>query len=279
MNPTDRIPSKILAGFLDRCGLLARNVAIYANPTEEILDAAKGNKPIKLYQRGTRYLSRAGSGAKERLEQNYLFDTRRFPTFVAGEAFPVTIAAQEYLFFQNAVGQPAVNNGFGTALTTMTELETNMDVAGQIAQGKNFVMNQIGVSFNADIVSDDAAVLMESGALRFEKQGGQYSLRHGPIRQWPGGTGVSGYAAAATTVAATTINIEAASNGQADLRVARRLNIPRIIKEKESFAYKYVVPRSIRNTSGAAPGTNAQLSAACLMTVWLWGGQGDDIPV
>lgn len=279
MNPIDKVKSKVVAGFMDRCGQLARNVTIFSNPTEEIVEAGQKNKPIKLYQRGSRMLARGGSGAKERLEQNYLFDTRRFPIFAAGEAFPVTIAAQDYLFFQNAVGQPAINNGFGTALTTMTELETNMDVAGQIAQGKNFVMHQIGVSFNADIISDDAATLMESGALRFEKQGGQYTLRHGPVRQWPGGTGVAGFAAAATTVAATTINIEAASNGEADLRVSRRLNVPRIIKEKESFAYKYVVPRTIRNTSGAAPGTDAQLTAGCLMTIWLWGAQGDDIPV
>lgn len=276
------LKQSVIRGFVERCvnvgGMAlehAANLKVFANPTEEIVDAGARRKPIKLFARGQRMLSVA-TGARARLEENYLFDTRRFPTFVTGEAFPVTIAAGDYLFFQNAVGQPAANNGFGAAISVMTELETNMDVAGQIAQGKNFVFNQIGISFNADCSTANAAVLMESGALRFEKQGGQYTLRHGPVRQWPGGTGLAGYAA--TTVAATTI--DASHNGSADIRAARKLAIPRIIREKESFAYKYVVPRTVRNTSGAAPGTNAQITVgAVLMTIWLWGGQQDAIPV
>jgi hypothetical protein len=278
----NQLKDSVIHGFVDRCvkvgGMAlehAANLKVFANPTEEIVDAGLRRKPIKLFAKGPRMLA-VSAGAKARLEENYLFDTRRFPTFVAGEAFPVTLAAGEYLFFQNAVGQPATNNGFGAAITVMTELETNMDVAGQIAQGKNFVFNQIGISFNADASTANCGVLMESGALRFEKQGGQYTLRHGPVRLWPGGTGIAGYAA--TTVAATTL--DSAHNGTADIRSARKLAIPRVIREKESFAYKYIVPRTVRNTSGAAPGTNAQITVgAVLMTVWLWGGQQDAIPV
>jgi len=280
MNAVAALKASAIHGFLERCRGVGMNIdtlkslEVMENPTEEILDAGKRGRNIALYARGGRRL-RGRQGARKRLEENYLFDTRRFPTFVTGEAFPVTIAAGEYLFFQNAVGQPATNNGFGAAITVMTEVETNMDVAGQIAQGKNFVFNRIGVSFNADIGTADCGVLMEQGALRYEKQGGQTTLRHGPVRHWPGGTGTAGYAA--TTVATTTL--QAAHNGSADVRATRQLAVPRVIREKESFAYKYIVSRSIRNTSGAAPGTNAQLSAACLMTVWLWGGQQDDITV
>ena len=277
----NELKQSVLHGFLDRCvqvggmGLdVARNLKVFANPTEEMVEAGQSGKSVKLFARGARMMAVA-TGAKARLEENYLFDTRRFPTFVAGEAFPVTINPGEYLFFQNAVGQPAVNNGFGSIITVMTELETNMDVAGQIAQGKNFVFNQIGVSFNADCTTANAAVLMEMGALRFEKQGGQYTLRHGPIRQWPGGTGVAGYAA--TTVAATTL--ESAHNGTADIRAPRKLAIPRVIREKESFAYKYIVPRSSRNTAGAAAANGQITIGAALMTIWLWGGQQDAIPV
>lgn len=273
------LKQSVIHGFLDRCMDLgmtredASRVQVFQNPTEELLDAAKNKKSIGLHFAKGGFLA-AARGAKARLEENYLFDTRRFPTFVTGEAFPVTIQPGEYLFFQNAVGQPAVNNGFSPVVTVMTETETNMDVAGQIAQGKNFVFNNIGVSFNSDITTADCAVLMEQGALRFEKQGGQYALRHGPVRMWPGGTGLSGYSA--TTVAATTI--AGAHNGDADIRAVRKLSIPRVIREKESFAYKYVVGRTARNTSSTAA-TNATLSTGTLMCIWLWGGQQDEIPV
>lgn len=270
MNLND-IKQSVIAGFLERTRSVggmasdfASRIKFHANPTEEILDAAKNRKALRLYNRGMV----SGGGARARLEENYLFDTRRFPTFVAGETFSAAIATGEYMFFQNAVGQPAINNGFGTIITTMTELETNMDVAGQIAQGKNFVFNQIGISFNADIATADAATLMEMGALRYEKQGGQTTLRHGPVRQWPGGTGA---------VTATAAAIQS-NNGVADIRATRKLAIPRVIREKESFAYKYIVPRASRNNAGATA-NNGVVTGACLMTIWLWGGQQDAIPV
>lgn len=243
--------------FAERCGM---PISLMDGSTEEIRDSVKSKIPVKtLYAAGQRMLA-SSMGAKARLEENYLFDTR---CFQAGN-----IASGEYLFFQNAVGQPATNNGFPAGVTIMTDLETNMDVAGQIAQGKNFVFNQIGVSFNADILTGDCATLMEAGALRFEKQGGQYTLRHGPIRFWPGGMGVNGYS--------TATGVTGAANGLADLRVARKLAIPRVIREKESFNYKYVVPRTVRNTNGS---TTIAVVGGSLMTVWLWGGQQDTIPV
>ena len=263
-NFLESLKMSVIQSFAERCGM---DVQIFANPHEEIADAAARKKPIKLFARGPKMLAMQ-AGARARLEENYLFDTRNFLG---------AIAAGEYLFFQNAVGQPAINNGFPAAITVMTELETNMDVAGQIAQGKNFVFNQIGVAFNADILTADAASLMEGGALRFEKQGGQYSLRHGPVRMWPGGTGIAGFASAATTVAATTINVQSAHNGSADIRAARRLTIPRVIREKESFAYKYIVPRAVRNTTGT--GEIVASGNRVIMSVWLWGGQQDAIPV
>jgi hypothetical protein len=280
----NEIKQSVIHGFLDRCvkvgGMtadMARNIRIFANPTEEIVDAGLHRKKIHMFARGGQMLS-SGGGARARLEENYLFDTRRFPTFVAAEAFPLAagIPAQEYLFFQNAVGQPAINNGFSPIITVMTELETNMDVAGQIAQGKNFVFNQLGVSFNADIGTVDAGILLEAGALRFEKQGGQYALKHGPIRMWPGGTGIAGYAA--TAVGGAPLTIASAHNGTADIRAPRKLAIPRVIREKESFAYKYLVPRAQRNTSSTAA-TFTAMTAPCIMTIWLWGGQQDAIPV
>jgi hypothetical protein len=265
MNPIDKIPTRVLAAFLDRCGSLADKIRLFANSSEEIHESLNGRKSVKLYQRGDRSLSLAQAmGARARLEENYLFDTRNF----AAAAVP----AGEHIFFQNNQGGNAANNGFPAGVVNMSDVETNMDTPGQIAQGKNYVFNQIGVSFNSDIAFGDLVNMIEDGALRFEKQGGQYTLKHGPVKMWPGGTGITGFQIDGAAAA----NLSANSNGQADMRAARRLSIPRIIKEKESFAYKYVVPRIVRNTDGT---TATTLTERVIMTVWLWGGQQDNIPV
>jgi hypothetical protein len=266
-NAVAAIQSEVIAAFLNRCegntpGLGSR-VKIFENSTEEVLHAARNRKPIKLYARGAGMLSSAATGAKARLEENYLFDTRRFPTFVTGEAFPVALLPSEYMFFGSAVGQPAANNGFNPAVVAvMSDVETNMDTPSQIAQGKDYVMTQVGVTFNTDITTPDLATLLEMGALRFEKQGGQFTIKHGPTKMWPGGMGIDG---------------TGAHNGIADIRAVRRLAVPRILKAKDTFAYKYVVPRASRNVLGVA--TAATLSTGTIMTVWLWGGQQDAIPV
>lgn len=264
-NAVAAIKSEVISAFLARCESntpgLGRRVQIIENSTEEVMEAARSKKPIKLFARGG--LATQMTGAKARLEENYLFDTRRFPTFVTGEAFPVALAPGEYLFFGSAVGQPASNNGFNPAVVAvMSDVETNMDTPSQIAQGKDYVLTQVGVTFNTDITTPDLALLLEMGSLRFEKQGGQFTLRHGPTKMWPGGMGIAN---------------TAAHNGIADIRAVRRLAVPRILKAKDTFAYKYVVPRASRNTLGAA--ANATLSAGTIMTVWLWGGQQDAIPV
>lgn len=276
MNLNKPVIRSAIASFLEKTALysgrLAEQIEVYENPTDEIRYAATERKKIALFARGGRMLA-SSRGAKARLEENYLYDSRLFgPT-----ATTVNLIPGEYLFFQNAVGQPATNNGFvAAACPQMTEVETNMDVAGQIAQGKNFVFNQIGVSFNSDIATPDCQIMMESGALRFEKQGGQFTLRHGPIRLWPGGTGVAGYAA--TAVGGAPLTIDSAHNGSADIRSARKLSIPRVIREKDSFNYKYIVPRGNRNTAVASAAAIV-LSANLVMTIWLWGGQQDNIPV
>lgn len=265
-NAIDKLPTRVLSAFLDRCGSLARNISILANPTEEIDDAIANRRKVKLFQRGPRMLSMAqATGARARLEENYLFDTRRFVNAV--------VLTGEHIFFQNAQGGNAANNGFPAAgVPTMTDVETNMDTPGQIAQGKNYVFNQIGITFNVDISFADLVTMMEAGALRYEKQGGQYTLRHGVIKMWPGGVGIAGFQRDGAAMA----NLSANTNGVQDLRAARRLAIPRIIKEKETFAYKYIVPRGVRNTDGVTAVTPA---ADVIMGIYLWGGQQDAIPV
>lgn len=276
-NAIEELKSSVISAFLDRCGPLGGLVKFYANPTEEMVDAAKNKRPIRLYARGAQMLAAAGTGAKARLEENYLFDTRRFPTFVTGEAFPVALAPGEYLYFGSAVGQPAANNGFSpVTVPVMSDVETNMDTPSQIPQGKDYVLTQIGISFNVDITTANASVMLESGAIRFEKQGGQFTLKHGSPKLWPGGTGLGGNVA--TAVGGAPLTIDARSNGTEDIRAVRRLAVPRVLRQKETFAYKYVVPRANRNFLGAAAANNIA-SPGLIMSVWLWGGQQDAIPV
>jgi hypothetical protein len=112
--------------------------------------------------------------------------------------------------------------------------------------------------------------MLDSAALTFTKQGGQFTLNHGPIKAWPGGMGLAGYsniAAAATEVSA--------HNGAADIRAVRTLKIPRVIREKETFSYNFVVPRA----TAARDGVAFALTQFVLATVWLWGGQENVIPV
>jgi hypothetical protein len=270
MNAIDRlkqIRSSALNAFVGLSSGLFRGdkVHVLSNPTEEIVEEVKNGKRPKLF------LASGGPGAKARLEENYLYDTRRFPSFVSGETFPALLGAGEYLYFMNAQGSPAANNGFSPAtVPTMSDVETNMDTPGQVPQGKNFVMTQVGVSFNADIAAADAANLLESGAIRFEKQGGQFTIRHGSPKYWPGGSGL----------ALITANVT--GNGSPDVRAVRKLAVPRVLGQRDNFAYKFIIPRAYRNTLGVTAVSNTStatlLTAPVIMTIWLWGGQEDTIP-
>lgn len=254
------IKQSVIAKFLGLSSL-AGNVNLFSGSTEEVQhELKKGNSPLKTMRFASGLAN--GNGATMRLEENYLFDTRRFNSGA--------LAAGEYNFFANAIGGQATGNGY-PANTVMTEVETNMDVTSQVPQGKDFVMTQIGVSFNSNIGTADCATLMESGALRFSKQGGQFNLKHGPVRLWPGGTGVSAYGI--NNTAATTT--QASHNGDANIGATRRLQVPRVIRAKETFSYSYFVPRTTDNKTAA---TAITLVANSLMCIWLWGAQRDNIP-
>lgn len=243
------IERSMAAGGLD-------GLELYSQPTEEIADELARKRRVKLYQQ-------AAAGAakpQRRLEENYLYSTRAFQ---AG-----AMTASDFRFFQNAIGQNPAGDGFPAAITALDDLETNMDVGGQAAQGKNFAFRQVGLSFNASISTANLSTLLDAGSIRFSKQGDQFVLRHGPARLWPGGTGISGYSTATA--------VTAAHNGNADPRAVRSLRVPRVIKQKESFSYIYHVPRTVFAADGATAFTIAAPGA--LMTIWLWGGVMDRIP-
>jgi hypothetical protein len=259
-----QIRESVIQRFLERSHHAGLGLSLLENPTEEIVDGYKRGKPVRLFQAaGTAPMAR--KKPPRRIEENYLYSTRAFQ---GGEGSGTALASGDYRFFQNAIGQNAAGDGFPAAIANLDDLETNMDVGGQIAQGKNFAFRQVGLSFNASISVAHLATMLDAGSLRFSKQGDQYVLRHGPARLWPGGTGVSGFT--------TATNTTGAHNGLADPRAVRSLRVPRVIKQKESFSYVYHVPRSVF----AADGSTQFLikEPGLLMTVWLWGGQVDVIP-
>lgn len=247
------ITSAAMARFLQRCG--DPRVQVYEQPTEEIQHEMERKGSVKLYARGPMALA-AGRGARARLEENYLFDTRRFASGAQ--------LAGSNLFFANAVGLPGANNGFVSPMV-MSYVETNMVQPSQVPQGRDFVLWNVGLSFNSQIANADAALILEMGSLKFIKQGGQFTLHHGPGKLWPGGTGIYNNSA--------TIN---AANGGIDIRATRKLAVPRVIRAVENFNYSYDVPRTVSNLDNS---TAISLTGNCLLTVWLWGGQQDNIPV
>lgn len=251
-----------LSRFQERSDGAGHPVHVFEQSTEELEHLIQRNQPVRLLQTAPGAALVAPGVAKRggppvRLEENYLYSTRRF---AAGAISPM-----EYRFFTFAVGADPASGGFQAGITNVSELETNLDVASVVPFGKNFVFRQVGISFNSDVIAVDAATLMEAGWLRFSKQGDQFGLRHGPAAMWPGGTGV-GYSTAAAT---------ASGNGVADIRAVRSLRVPRVIKAQENFLYSYVVPRAVRNTETS---TTISLTNPSIVRVWLWGGQTDTIP-
>lgn len=244
--------------FAERAAAMAGlPVSLLAHSTEEVEARIARGDAVKMFQTAPgQALASRPKGPPVRLEENYLYSTRRF---AAG-----ALAAAEYRFFTFAIGADPAAAGFQAGITNVSELETNLDVASVVPYGKNFVFRQIGVSVNADAVVADVQTLMESGWLRFTKQGDQFALRHGPIAMWPGGTGA--WASSNTTSAA---------NGDPNILAVRTLRVPRTIRQQENFMYSYVVPRTVRNTDQSV---TIELDDPCILRIWLWGGQADVIP-
>lgn len=280
-----RIPSSILQGFMSRLPAhLLANVAILENPTSELrgeLDHAKAHgkswSDVALFARNIRQRrfapqpANGGSSGKARVEENYFYSTRRFPVLTTNTIGAGGLTAGVFPFFGKGLNDDGVGLGFPTGFVLGTP-ETNMEVGGAIPQGTSFVFSQLGISFESDIATADLAVMMDAATLVFSKAGGQFSLSHGPLKFWPSGMGIQGYAAAA--VGGTPLAQTAAHNGAADIRAVRTLRIPRILREKETFSYGINIARVTKAKDGSTIG----LTNFVCPTIWLFGGQRNVIP-
>jgi hypothetical protein len=283
-----RIPRDVIGAFNAKLppGLRGR-VAILENPTSELreeLAAAKArddrDRGVCLYAQNFRArrfarpqqqpgATHTGSG-KARLEENYFYSTRRFPQLTTNTIGGGGLTAGSFPFFTKGLNDDGSAVGFASGFILGLP-ETNLEAGGgSVPQGTSFVFNQLGVSFESDIKTVDLAVMLDAVTLGFSKAGGQFSINHGPLKMWPGGMGIQGYAA--TTVAATTV--EAAHNGAADPRAVRVLKIPRILREKEVFQYNMLIAR----TTKAKDGSTIALTNFVCPTIWLFGGQRNVIP-
>jgi len=275
----ENVKAKVINAFVERAARVSQfdigseDISIYENPTEEMLHDLKSGRPVKLHARGiagrmVQRSNQAGARGFSRLEENYLYASRRFPVVANNTIGSGALIAGRYPFFGKAVGDPGDGMGFPSGFTVTTQ-ETNMEVPGQVPLGSNFVFNQLGVSFNANASVADVNQLLEAATLEFSK-GNQFIINHGPVKFWPGGFGNGGFAA--TT--ATTTTIQHGSNGAVDLRAVRNLRIARTLREKETFTYSLNIARATDSRDGTA----FALSNFVVCTIWLWGAVKAAVP-
>lgn len=233
------------------------------NPTEDLThELGRGRKP-KLFS-----MAGPAAGVVGRVEENYLYYTRRFPLNTANNTIGAgAVVAQDYLYFINGIGDQGSAAGYAS-IANLSLQQTNMASGGKIPTGRGFELFDLGISFNAAAIGADIVQCLDVMNLRFEKQNSSLVIQHGPIKFWPGGTGVYGYAA--TTVTAT--SLQAASNGMPSLANVRRFRSPRTLSANEQFQY-------VINASAATPNSNTTvaLSNFVEITIWLFGRVLDQI--
>lgn len=251
--------------FLRNTGLAGRvRPQIYENPTEEIEHAFNRGRGLRLFGAGPQ-----GRRRDVRVEENYLYSTRRFPNNTTDNTIGAgAVAAQEYDFFGNGIGDVGSSMGY-FSVGNLTALQTNMEKGGKIPKGKGYALFELGVSFNAEAIGSNMNQLLDVCTLKFEKGGGtSFTIQHGPIQLWPAGVGPSGFAA--TTVAAT--SLQGASNGLPHLGAARRFRSARKLSANESFKYVVTAAANRPNVNAAVA-----LTAFVEMRIWLFGYHMDRI--
>lgn len=254
---------KLTARFLERLNLDPRGPGLHVleNPTEEIADGVHRGRPPKLFGAGAQGQPLVAG----RLEENYMYYTRRFPNNTANNTIGGgAVTAQDYLYFINGLGDPGTVAGY-FSVANLTLQQTNMASGGKVPTGRGFRMFDIGVSFNTGAKVGDISQCLDTMNMRYEKQSGQLVLQHGSLKFWPGGTGIY----ANTTATATT----AASNGMPAITNVRRYRNPRIISANEQFQY-------VINAAAATPNNNTTVALTDFVeiTIWLFGQVLDAIP-
>ncbi len=252
-----------IRSFLEQFAL-GHRASLLENPSEEILDdLGRGRRP-RLHS-----MAGASGAVLGRVEENYLYYTRRFPNNTANNTIGSgAVTAGDYLFFTNGIGDQGSAAGY-FSISNLTLQQTNMASGGKIPSGRGFQMFDLGISFNAQAAPGDIAQCLDTMNLRFEKQNSSLVIQHGPIKFWPGGVGLYGFA----TTTATTTTIQGATNGLPALTNVRRFRNPRTLSANEQFQY-------VINAAANTPNVNTAvaLTGFVEVTIWLFGRVLDKIP-
>jgi len=244
--------------FLNRLGLRGgQGVDVLENPTEELVeDLAKGRSPT--------VYAMAAKGKRKivRKEENYLWSTRRFPGHTADDTIGGgTLTDGDFPYFGNGVGDAGSAMGYAS-IPNLTFLQTNMDKGGKIPTGRGFAMFELAVSFNALAKPKDIAAFMDVSELRYSKNNDDFTLHHGPLRLWPGGTGVNGFAAVFNATGGPG-PVHIGENGVPSMSAVRRFKQPRLLSANESFTY-------IIHTASHLPNNNAAVALSDFVDVCVW---------
>jgi len=264
MNAMEQVGKEgLIERFLGRVGLrggLGTEISVLENSTEELIeDVQRGRAPSIFRMRG-------GKGKKriKRREENFLYSTRRFPQDTANDTNPGTVTAGDYPFFNFGVGDQGTIAGYAS-IGNLTFLQTNMDKGGRIPTGRGFALYELAVSFNAQGVANDIAQLMDTCELRYSKNNDDFTIHHGPVRLWPGGTGVAGFASVFDASGGPGQQA-VAENGLPTMQAVRRFKQPRLLSANESFAYVIKAAANLPRDNVAV-----NLSKFTEMCIWLFG--------
>lgn len=254
-------------GLVDR--LLGRlrggghRVDILENPTEELIEQTQRGKEVTVYSMpGTAPPGHTKKKKILRKEENYLWSTRRFPGNTTNDTIGGgTLTTDDFPYFGNGVGDGGAAMGYAS-IPNLTFMQTNMDKGGKVPTGRGFAMFELAVSFNALAKPHDIAAFMDVAELRYSKNNDDFTLHHGPVRLWPGGTGVGGFAAVFNSTGGPGAQIFG-HNGIASMAAVRRFKQPRLLNANESFTY-------IMHTLAKFPNNNVAVALLDFLDVCVW---------
>lgn len=256
--------------WLGRLGLRpGLGVDVLENDTETLIDEISHGRQPAIY-RMAGALAPVGAGRRRgkqkivRKEENYLWSARRYPALPTNTIGSGAIEKGDAPFFSSGVGDPGSALGYAS-VSNLTFLQTNMDKGGRIPTGRGFALYELAVSFNAMARPNDIAQLLDTCELRYSKNNDDFTLHHGPIRMWPGGTGVTGVASTYDISGGPGPTV-IAENGLPTMAAVRRFKQPRLLSANESFSY-------IVSSTDKLPRDNTAvaLSQFTEMCIWLFG--------
>lgn len=234
-------------------GFLGGNpIAVIGTPNEAMDEQTSlGRKMPKLF-------GMSGGNGDVRVEENYLYYTRRFPLNTANNTIGAgAVVADSYGYFNNGLGDSGPAAGY-FSVANLTLQQTNMASGGQIPRGVGYELYDLGVSFNAAAKPADIAQCLDTMNLSYVAEQQTFQLNHGPIGMWPGGVGMYGWAA--TSVTAT--SLQGGSNGIPSLNNVRRFRSPRRISSNQKFSYNI-------NAAAATPNANVTVALSDFVEIRL----------